>query len=87
VVENSFNVAELRGELWEWERTYDTVKPHQSLNYLTPLEFLQCYNKNQGKEVGCRQGTGQVQSLPFLVDFDYTEVTGLHLRRSCPGCF
>ena len=51
VTESSFNVAELRGELLEWERTYDTVRPHQSLNYLTPLEFLQCYNKNQGKEV------------------------------------
>jgi transposase InsO family protein len=53
VIESSFNVAELRGELLEWERTYDIVRPHQSLNYLTPLEFLQCYNKNHGKEVMC----------------------------------
>jgi len=51
VTDSSFNLGELRAELLEWERTYNTVRPHQSLNYLTPLEFLQCYNKNDGKEV------------------------------------
>ncbi len=53
VTESSFDVAELRGELLQWQHTYDTVRPHQSLNYLTPLEFLQCYNKNYGMEVMC----------------------------------
>ena len=53
VTESSFDVAELREELLEWEHTYNAVKPHQSLNYLTPLEFLQCYNKNHGNEVMC----------------------------------
>jgi transposase InsO family protein len=49
VTESSFDGIELRGELSEWEHIYNTVRPHQSLNYLTPLEFLQCYNKNHGK--------------------------------------
>ena len=53
VTESSFDIAELRSTLLEWERTYDTVRPHQALNYLTPWEFLQCYNKNQGREVMC----------------------------------
>ena len=53
VTESSFDVAELRGELLDWERTYNAVRPHHSLNYLTPLRFLQCYNKNHGKEVMC----------------------------------
>jgi len=53
VTESSFTIAELRSTLLEWERTYDTVRPHQALNYLTPWEFLQCYNKNHGKEVMC----------------------------------
>ena len=53
VTDSSFNIAELDSELLAWEHIYNTVRPHQALNYLTPLEFLQCYNKNHGKEVMC----------------------------------
>ena len=53
VTESSFNVAELKGELLEWERTYDTVRPHQALGYLTPLQFLEQWKENQRKEVMC----------------------------------
>lgn len=48
VTDSSFDIAELRLELLEWENIYNTVRPHQALGYLTPLQFLQ-----QGKEVGC----------------------------------
>jgi len=53
VTDSSFNIAELDSDLLAWEHIYNTVRPHQALNYLTPLEFLQCYNKNHGKEVMC----------------------------------
>ena len=33
-------VAELGVELREWETVYNTIRPHQALNYLTPKEFL-----------------------------------------------
>ena len=33
-------VTELNRELQAWERTYNTVRPHQALGYLTPQEFL-----------------------------------------------
>jgi len=33
-------IAELNRELKTWERTYNTVRPHQALGYLTPQEFL-----------------------------------------------
>jgi len=36
VVQSSFNIAELREQLLQWERIYNTVRPHQSLGYLTP---------------------------------------------------
>ena len=31
---------DIRGELLAWERTYNTVRPHQALGYLTPAEYL-----------------------------------------------
>jgi len=49
VTESSFDIAQLRNELLERERTYDTLRPHQVLNYLTPLKFLEQWKENQGK--------------------------------------
>ena len=53
VTESSFDIAELRGALLEWERIYDTVRPHQALGYMTPLKFLEYWKEKQGKEVMC----------------------------------
>jgi transposase InsO family protein len=36
----SLPITELNRELRAWEQTYNTVRPHQALGYLTPLEFL-----------------------------------------------
>ncbi len=36
----SLSIAELNRELQAWERTYNTVRPHQALGYLTPQQFL-----------------------------------------------
>jgi putative transposase len=33
-------LAELNRELLAWEQTYNTIRPHQALGYLTPLDFL-----------------------------------------------
>jgi transposase InsO family protein len=32
-------LADLRPALLEWETTYNTVRPHQALGYLTPAEY------------------------------------------------
>jgi putative transposase len=40
VTNSSFEIAELRAELVRWERIYNTIRPHQALRYLTPLEFI-----------------------------------------------
>lgn len=34
------SIAEHRRQLRDWERTYNTIRPHQALGYLTPAEFL-----------------------------------------------
>ncbi len=49
VTDSTFELADLRPELLEWENTYNTVRPHQALGYLTPAHFL----NQQRKEVGC----------------------------------
>ncbi len=39
----------LNSQLRRWERTYNCIRPHQSLAYLTPLEFLRQWKRNHGK--------------------------------------
>ena len=36
----SLQMNKLNRELRQWERIYNTVRPHQSLGYLTPHQFL-----------------------------------------------
>ena len=43
VTESSFDLSELKDELLEWEKVYNTIRPYQALEYLTPLEFLEQY--------------------------------------------
>jgi hypothetical protein len=40
VTESSFDLVELSTELLHWEKIYNTLRPHQSLDYLTPQEFI-----------------------------------------------
>ena len=53
VTDSSFEIDELRAELLEWERIYNTIRPHQALGYLTPLKFLEQWRHHQRKEVMC----------------------------------
>jgi putative transposase len=41
VTPHALDMPTLNRELREWEKTYNTVRPHQALGYLTPQEFLQ----------------------------------------------
>ena len=48
----NFELPELNQALLEWEKVYNTIRPHQSLGYLTPQQFLeQCQQKR--REVMC----------------------------------
>ena len=52
VTEASFEIGELNRALLKWEKVYNTIRPHQSLGYLTPQQFLdQCQQKR--REVMC----------------------------------
>lgn len=53
VTDSSFDLAELREQLPRWEMIYNTVRPHQALGYLTPLQFLEQWKQNHKEEVGC----------------------------------
>lgn len=50
ITDCSFELAELREKLIEWEHIYNTVRPHQTLEYLTPRKFLE---QREKKEVKC----------------------------------
>ncbi len=53
VTESSFGLSDLREELLEWERVYNTIRPHQALGYGAPLKFLRQRKEYSGKEVMC----------------------------------
>ena len=40
VTDAEATLADLRPALLDWETTYNTIRPHQALSYLTPAEFL-----------------------------------------------
>jgi transposase InsO family protein len=48
----SLSIAELNRELQAWERTYNTVRPHQTLGYLTPQQCL-AQSSSLRKELEC----------------------------------
>jgi putative transposase len=50
VTDTGFEIAELNQALLQWERVYNTVRPHQALGYLTPKEFLKLHQQNRRKE-------------------------------------
>ena len=52
VIPDSFQLPALNRDLRAWERIYNTVRPHQALGYLTPLQFL-TQNKSLSKEAKC----------------------------------
>ena len=58
----SLQVAPLNRELMAWERVYNTIRPHQALDYLTPLQFVTRWLSRK-KEVECHQSTGRVHFL------------------------
>lgn len=48
----TWQIETLNRELRAWEHTYNTVRPHQALGYLTPQQFL-AQAKLQRKEAEC----------------------------------
>ena len=49
----ALSITELNHQLQAWERTYNTVRPHQSLGYLTPQQFL-AQSSSQRKDLQCQ---------------------------------
>ena len=49
VTNTTFDISELNQALLKWEEVYNTVRPHQALGYLTPQQFLECYQQNRKK--------------------------------------
>lgn len=52
MIPERWSVAYLNPQLPRWEHIYNTVRPHQALRYLTPLEFIERW-KSQQKIAEC----------------------------------
>ena len=50
VYDLNWTVAELRPDLLAWENVYNTVRPHKSLGYLTPQEYVTQWCERQGRK-------------------------------------
>ena len=50
VTPQRWDLLEVNRQLLAWERTYNTIRPHQSLGYATPLEFLQRHLKSKSQK-------------------------------------
>jgi len=53
VTDSSFEIAELNRALLDWEKVYNTIRPHQSLGYMTPQGFLAHLGQHKRKGVMC----------------------------------
>ena len=52
VFDLEWTVTSLRPDLLAWETTYNTIRPHKSLGYLTPREYITQWRSDRaGKEV------------------------------------
>ena len=58
-------ITALNRELLAWEHIYNTIRPHQALGYLTPLQFLDQWQR-QRKELKCQQSPGRVHILYYI---------------------
>ena len=47
---SSPTVAGFKADLLAWEHTYNHIRPHQALGYLTPAEFLSTFNATHHQE-------------------------------------
>lgn len=52
VNEFSLDIPVLNQQLREWEKVYNTIRPHQSLDYLTPLEYITKLQKDKENVYG-----------------------------------
>ena len=50
-------------ELLEWEQVYNTIRPHQTLGYVTPLKFLEQRKECPGKKALCHQSYERAHQL------------------------
>jgi len=53
VTDTSFELLELNQALLKWEKVYNTIRPHQTMGYFTPQQFLEQYQQQKRRGVMC----------------------------------
>ena len=62
VTESSFDLSELKDDLLQWERVYNTIRPHQAPRYVIPLKFLEQWKECHERRM-CHQSYGRIHIL------------------------
>jgi hypothetical protein len=65
-------VPALNCQLRCWEKTYNYVRPHQSLAYLTPMEFITRWKFNLGETKGALNLLDEYRSWKNLTSTCYS---------------
>lgn len=53
LTDSTFELADIRAKLLEWENVSNTIRPNQAIHYLTPAEFLEQLKADSKQEVRC----------------------------------
>lgn len=72
VYPTSWTIADVNRELMDWENIYNCIRPHQSLRYKTPLQFVAFWIRTN--PLGCLICSERVQALAVFTASGYHSV-------------
>jgi len=79
-----FDIAELNEALSAWQQVYNTVRPHQALNYLTPLQFWRILQNLPERRLGVTNVVDYYNRLTNPIEV--TIIRSSHLRTESLPC-
>lgn len=85
VTDFSLDMASLNQELLAWEHIYNTIRPHQALDYLTPRAFWQRWQEEHppNKENGTAGSTPTIPSPPLPLNYSTSFKKEGKCHQSC----
>ena len=83
ITNSTFELSQLRSDLLEWEKVYNTVRPHQAMGYLTPLKFFRQSAKGGQCKRPCYVKLNCYRRPPCCFIIPVTEAELPAMRHNC----